>query len=293
MLHLDARIHFDEIPLTRIRIHQEFHGPRVVIPRRPRQLHRRLGQLPPHPIVQAHRRRYLDHLLMPPLHRAIPLIKVQQVPRAIPQDLHLHMPRPLHVTFQEHRIVAKRRARLPPRLRQPLAEFRRAAHHPHAAPAAAERRLHDQRKPYAPCHPLRLPRIADRILCPRHRRNARPLRQLPRRPLVAQQLQQLRARPDKRNPRPLASARQRRILRQKSVPRMDRVHALFPRQPDNPVHIEVRLHRPLSRADQVRLIRLETVQRQPVLLRIDRNRPQPQLIGRAQNPYGNLTPVKC
>ena len=50
------------------------------------------------------------------------------------------------VALQEHRVVAERRARLAPRFRQPFAEFRGVSHHAHAAPAAAERRLDDQRK---------------------------------------------------------------------------------------------------------------------------------------------------
>ena len=143
VLHLDARIHLDEVPGARIGIHQELHGSGVVIAGRARQLDGGLGQRAADRIVQPHRGRHLDDLLMPPLHRAIAFIEVQQVAGAIAQDLHFDVAGALDVAFQEYRIVAEGRARLALRFRQPLAEFRRPAHHAHAAPAAAEGRLHD------------------------------------------------------------------------------------------------------------------------------------------------------
>ena len=77
-------------------------------------------------------------------------------------------------------------------------------------------------------------------------RNARLLRQPPRRRLVAQQVEQIRAGTDEGDSRPFAGARQRRILREKAIARMDGIHAFFLRQRDDAFHVEVGLHRPLA-----------------------------------------------
>jgi hypothetical protein len=214
VLHLDARIHFDEVPGAGIGIHQELHGSGVVIAGGARQLDGGFGQRAADGIVEAHGGRHFHHLLMPPLHGAIALIEVQQVAGAIAQDLHLDVAGALDVALQKHRIVAERRAGLAPRFRQPLAEFRGAVHHAHAAPAAAEGRLDDQRKADAPRDALGLARVGDRIFGAGHGGNAGALGQLPGRALVAEQFEQLRAGTDERDAGPLAGARQSRILRQ-------------------------------------------------------------------------------
>src|SRR5438105_7005419 len=57
------------------------------------------------------RGRDFDHLLMPPLHGAVALVKMQQVAVMIPQDLHFEMPRTRQIFFQEHGSVTERRVR--------------------------------------------------------------------------------------------------------------------------------------------------------------------------------------
>src|ERR1700733_13853192 len=72
---------------------------------------------------------------------------------------------------------------------------------------------------------------------------------------------------------------------------MDRVNFLFLGQRNDARNIEIRLDWALAGADQIGLIRFKAVQRQPVFLRIDCYGPQPELIGRAKNPDGNLAPI--
>lgn len=53
------------------------------------------------------------HLLMAPLHAAVPLVKVNDVPVAVRNDLDLDVARPLDEALQQHTVVAKCRGSLP------------------------------------------------------------------------------------------------------------------------------------------------------------------------------------
>ena len=81
------------------------------------------------------------------------------------------------------------------------------------------------------------------------------------------------------------------ILRQESVARMNRVDIVRCSQCDNPINIEIRLNRLSLLSNFIRFIRLETVQRVAVLVRIDRHRANSQLVRAAKNANGNLAPV--
>ncbi len=292
VLHLHPRIHLDEEPLPRIRVHQKFHRRRVEILRLPRQLHRGIGQPLADSRIQMHRRRHFHHFLIPPLHRTIALVQMQHVAERVGQNLHLDVPRPPDEALQKHRVVSERRARLLPRLLQTRLQRLGVAHHPHPAPAPSERRLHNQRIPDSIGDGPRVVFSRHRLPRSRHHRNSRPLRHLPRRRLVAQQIQQFRARPDEGDPRFRARLRQRRVLRQKSIPRMDRVHALFLGECYNTVNVEVSLHRPHVLANRIGLVGLETMQAQPVLLRINRHGAQSQFVRGAEDADSDFASVQ-
>src|SRR5580693_1225973 len=100
---------------------------------------------------------------------------MQEVARAIAQDLHFDMAGVFDITFQENRVVSESRAGLAPRFGEPLSELCRAAHHAHATSAAAEGRFDDQRKADAPRYALRLARVGNRVFGARHRGNASTL----------------------------------------------------------------------------------------------------------------------
>ena len=52
---------------------------------------------------------------------------------------------------------------------------------------------------------------------------------------------------------------------------MDRIHARFDRDANDVVRIEIGLHRRLALADEIRLVHLEAMQREAILLRVDRD----------------------
>ena len=64
----------------------------------------------------------------------------------VAEDLHLDVAGVDDVALQEHRAVAERRRRLPPGARDGLGQLPGVGDDPHAAPAAAERRLDQHRE---------------------------------------------------------------------------------------------------------------------------------------------------
>ena len=93
-------------------------------------------------------------------------------------------------------------------------------------------------------------------------------------------------------PGALAGARQGGVLGQESVAGVNRVDALFFRQRDDAIDVEIGLHRALAFADQVGFVRLEAMQAEPVFLRVDGDRAQPELIGGAQDTDGDFAAIE-
>src|SRR5207244_88160 len=98
-------------------------------------------------------------------------------------------------------------------------------HHAHPAPAATHRGLHHQRVSNFCCNLPCFDRRLHRFLCTRQNGDARRNRQPSCRSFVSQQVQQFRRGSNKRDSRLRARSRKCRILRQKSVSRMNRIHA--------------------------------------------------------------------
>jgi len=72
---------------------------------------------------------------------------------------------------------------------------------------------------------------------------------------------------------------------------MNRIHARLARDGEDAGDVEVGLDRPAPGADEVRLVRLGPVQREAVLLRIDRHRSQAELARRPHDADGDLAAV--
>ncbi len=73
---------------------------------------------------------------------------------------------------------------------------------------------------------------------------------------------------------------------------MNGVYFLFNRDGDRCLDIQIRLDRTLAVTDQIRFVGFETVQAEPVLLGINRNRPQLEFAGRPQDSNGNFTAIE-
>ena len=97
--------------------------------------------------IERRRRRFLDHLLVPPLQRAFALEERQQIAMAVADDLHLDVARVLRRYFSIS-MRSSPNAALASRLALTIAAASSPAelHHAHAAPAAAGGCLHQHRK---------------------------------------------------------------------------------------------------------------------------------------------------
>ena len=139
VLHLQPRVHLQEEELTPV--DQELDRPHALVPHR---LCGHDGGLPhagPGPPVHQDGRRLLNHLLVAPLHRALPVEQVQHRPLRVPDDLDLHVTGRGQVPLEEDLVGAERGGRLAPRRGHRLAELVGARHQPHAAATPARRCL--------------------------------------------------------------------------------------------------------------------------------------------------------
>ncbi len=245
-------------------------------------------------VVEEHGRRALDDLLVAPLHRAVALEQVHEV--AV-RDRRGSAPRRAARGAPASR-GTPRRCRTPPSPR----DARRPPSRPvaiassidaHAAAAAAPARLEHHRVADACARGARLPRVVGRQRRRRgHDRHAGATREVARRDLVAEAAHHLGRRADEHDPGRGAGLGELRVLRQEAVARMDGIGAGLDGDAHDVVDVEVGLDRALALADQVALVRLHAVQREAVLLRVDRDRADAQLVGRTHDADRDLAAVR-
>ena len=136
MLHLKTGVHLHEIEGALL-IHQELDRARVGVPDRGRDAHRRGAERRALLTAERRRRRFLEHLLVAPLHRAVALEQMDHVALVIAEHLHLDVARRREIALEQHALVAERRQRLAARPFERRAEVIRARDHAHALAAAA------------------------------------------------------------------------------------------------------------------------------------------------------------
>ncbi len=88
VLHLDARVHFDEEVLVAIHVEQELDRPGAAIVDGAAEGGGRFADLPAECLGQVDARRDLHHLLVAALHRAVALPQVDEVAVRVAEDLH-------------------------------------------------------------------------------------------------------------------------------------------------------------------------------------------------------------
>lgn len=173
-----------------------------------------------------------------------------------------------------------RRRRCPPPAWRPGARPRvlRALDAPHAAAAAARDGLREDRE----ADPLRLLEQQLHVGRRRRRREDRHAgrgRVLLGRDLVASHLEHPGGGADEDDAVVGGRAREVGVLGEEPVARVDGVGAALERHADDLVDVEVRPDGVALLADEVRLVRLQAVQRVPVLVRVDGDRAGAQLDG--------------
>ena len=111
--------------------------------------------------------------------------------------------------------------------------------------------------------------------------------------LVAEEFEQAGIRSDEGDPRLFAGTRKRGIFGEKAVSGMDRVDFFLFRQSDDSGVVQIRLDRTFAFADEVGLIGFESVQREPVFVRVDRNRAEAEFIRGAEYTDSDFASVQC
>ena len=231
VLHLQPGVHLEEREPLLARLVEELDGARALVADGQRQpLGRRL-ELVRLRRGQHRRRGLLDHLLVAPLHRAVPYAQRPRGALAVRDHLDLDVPGPGEQPLQEHHTAAERALGLHPGALVGLGELLRGRDHPDAPAAAARGGLEHQRVADLVRHPDRGVQVADRAAAPRRDRDADLLGDQLGADLVAELAHRLRGRAHERHPEPRAQFGERRVLGDESPADPGRVRAAVPQRP--------------------------------------------------------------
>ena len=291
VLHLDAGVDFDEVERAGVRVHQELGGAGTEVRGGAGEAYRRGAQRLACRLVEVGRGRPLHHLLVAPLHRAVALEEMDHVAVGVAYQLHLDMAGAAHQLLQEDLVAAEGGLRLAAPGRDLRREVAGALDHPHAAATAAPARLGHDGKADAPCRAVHRRFVVREGSGRRHHREAGPGGEAARLQLAAQHAHHLRLRPDEEESGVPARLGEVGVLRQEAVARVHRVGPHLARDAHDVGDVEVGVYRLPAPADQVGLVRLESVQGITVFVREQRDRLYPELVRRAQHPDRDLAAV--
>ena len=138
---------------------------------------------------------------------------------------------------------------------------------------------------------LRIGAVGDGIAAAGQDRHLGEIGDLAGRDLVAEVLEHADVRADENDAGIEARLREVRILREEAVAGMDRVDLVLLGDSDDARDVEVRLERLADVADAIGLIRLEAVQGEAILLRVDGDRADAELVGGAEDTDRDLAAI--
>ena len=233
----------------------------------------------------------LDDLLVPPLDRAVALVEVDQMAVRVAQQLHLDVLGAADELLEEDVGAAEGGLGLAAGLVERRVELLGRLDDPHAAAAAPHRRLDDHRIAQGLGRLLGLrarldgSRLPERTGTPASVARARAATLSPSRSRSSGRG------PTKTIPASGAGPGELGVLGQEAVAGVDRVDLLLLRQLDDRLDVQVAADRLAGLAHLVGLVGLEPVQGEPVLVGIDGHGADAQLVGRAEDPDGDLAPI--
>ncbi len=207
MLHLNAWIHFDEIPAAGVGIHQEFDSSSVSVSGGFGERDGGVGERRSDGRSERNGGRYFDNFLIAALDRAIALEQVQDIAVMIGQDLDFYVAGAPDVALQKDGIVSERRAGFLARFLHACFKFLGLFDDAHASAAAAERRFDDQGVADFCAQSLGFGEIGHGIGGARDHRDSSFHRQVASRGLVPQEFQEIGAGADEGDAGPLTGAR--------------------------------------------------------------------------------------
>ncbi len=220
VLDLDPRVHLHEV-VGAVGREQTLDRPGGAVPGGARGIDRDLPDPRSQLAADRRRRRLLDELLVAALDRAVALAEVDDVPVCVGEHLHLDVARILQIPLDVDGCVGEVRLPLALGRLERLDGLAGRPHDLHALAAAAGRRLDDQRIADLLADRDDVVGRADRVGRARDDRDACRLHRLARPRLRAHQLDRGGRRADPDEARVLDGARERRVLGQEAVARMD------------------------------------------------------------------------
>jgi hypothetical protein len=249
-------------------------------------------QFPALVFIEIRRGRALDDLLVAALNRAIALEQVDEVAVRVAQNLHFDMACATHQLFDIDFIVAERSLRLAARALHLPAKFGFGLDHAHAAAAATPARLHHHRVADFGHQLLAGLEVVRQGAGGRQHRHPGGDCRGARRDLVTERAQHLRAGADEADARRRTGVGELRILREKAIAGMDRVNTRFARDTHDVGNVEIGGDRLLALADQIAFIGFKAMQREAILVRVDRHRADAEFGGGAHHPNRNFAAVR-
>ena len=289
VLDLDARVHLDEDVAT-VLAEQELDGAGVDVVDRLRELHRVGAHALAQVRVEVGRGGDLDDLLVAALHGAVALEEVQDLTAGVADDLHLDVPRIDHGLLEVHRRVAEGGLGLTLGGLEGLAQVLAPRDPAHATPTTAADGLDEDREARLLGGPLQDVQVGAR-LGPTEGGQAGRLGRGDGARLVAGELEDLRRRADEGDAVGGALLGELGVLRQEPVAGVDRVDVGLDRHAHDLLGVEVGADRVALLTDQVGLVGLHPVLRQPVLHGVDGDGRGVELGGRAEGADGDLASV--
>src|SRR5271157_1469586 len=289
MLHLNARIHLDEMQAP-VLVHQELDRARVGVANLRQSLAQHYSDLIAQLGSDLGRRRLLQQLLVPPLDGTFALAQTHHVAVLVRQDLKLDVPGMLHIFLHVEIAVAERPGRLRLRRLEQAWQLFFVMDDAHAPPASARRSLHDHRKPYLPRPLQRLAFRGQNPVRARQDRHARLLHRAASLFLFAHQPRYLRLRANELDAAGLTHLGEVGVFRQQPISGMHCLDVGDLRRTDYRWNIQVTLSQ-LRRPDADGLVGKTHMQRVAVGLAVDGDRANAQFLARADHAQGNLAAI--
>ena len=290
VLDLDPRIGLDEVRAA-VFVHEELERPEVREPGLARERDGGGGDPIAEPGIEVRGGRDLDDLLAPPLEAALALAEVDDPARPVAGHLDLDVPGPLDEAFDVESVTAKGAPGLVAAAWPLALERRGVPDGGHPAAASAPRRLDHDPAPVLSEGDQELARRRKFAFHPGPRKDRHPaaLRERSRPGLVAEELESLRGRSDKRDAAFRASPREVRVLAQEPVPGVDGVAARPLRRPDDRLPVKVGGNTPPR--ERHHLVRPRRVQGPRVILGADRHRSEAKLRRAPRDADGDLPAI--
>ena len=232
----------------------------------------------------------LDDFLVAALDGAVALEQMDEVAVLVAEELDLDVAGVRDEALEEHIADTEGATGLAAGLVEGVVELFRRLGNAHAAPAAAHGGLDDDGVAELRGDAVGL-LVGGDGLATGEDRNACRIGEAAGDGLVAELFEDVRARADEDDAGGADGPRELGPLGEEAVARMDGVDVVIDREGDEGGDVEVGADRLAGFARLIRLVGLEAVQGETVLVRVDRDRADVQLVGRAEDADRDLAPV--